>query len=518
MQDGGEVQMLSLVEVNGAVHGEQVRPADGFVQGAEAQGSQDFPRFLRHEAKVVDDVFRLAAELGSQSRVLRGDAHRARVFMAPAEHGAADGDQNGSAEAEFLRSQQGRHDDVPPGAQLAVHLEPDAGAELVEHKRLLRFRQTQFPRQSGVLDAGERGGARTAVVAADHNHVRVGLHHSGGHRADAHLGDELDGDAGVRVGVPQVVDQLGQVFNGVDVMVRRGRDEADIRHGMAQPGDVRVHLVRRELAALSGLGALGHLDLELGGVAQIVDGHAEASARHLLDRAVAHLAPGVGFVAGFILAPFTGVAFGSYFIHRDGDGFMGLRAEGTQGHGPGDEAAQDGIRAFHFLQRDGVRGSEFKQAAQGAEVLRLVVAVVRKFPVFPFVIVANGGAEGLERLRVPEVVFSALPALVLAARIQPAFLPGVLRGALVAFRSYFLQPDAAHAADGAREEFVNQFPVQPHGLEQLGGAVAAQGGNAHLGHDFKQPLVNGVDVVAGGLHHVQRAVLRRGQGGDRRQS
>ena len=31
---------------------------------------------------------------------------------------------------------------------------------------------------------------------------------------------------------------------------------------MAQPGDVRVHLVRRELAALSGLGALGHLDLE----------------------------------------------------------------------------------------------------------------------------------------------------------------------------------------------------------------------------------------------------------------
>ena len=47
-------------------------------------------------------------------------------------------------------SQQGGHHDVPPGAQLAVHLEPDPGTELVEHQRRLRFRQPQLPRQSGV--------------------------------------------------------------------------------------------------------------------------------------------------------------------------------------------------------------------------------------------------------------------------------------------------------------------------------------------------------------------------------
>ena len=205
MQDGGKVQMPGLVKIYGAVDGKQICPAYGFIQGTKPQGCQDFPRFLGHEAEVVDDVFRLAAEFGPQGRILRGDAYRARIFMAPAEHGAADGNQDGGSETEFLRPQQGGHHDVPPGAQLAVHLEPDAGTELVEHQRLLRFRQPQLPRQPGVLHAGERRGARSAVVAADHNHIRMGLHHACGNRANAHLGNKLDGDTGIRIGVAQVV-------------------------------------------------------------------------------------------------------------------------------------------------------------------------------------------------------------------------------------------------------------------------------------------------------------------------
>lgn len=45
---------------------------------------------------------------------------------------------------------------------------------------------------------------------------------------------------------------------------------------------------------------LGHLNLELGSVAQIINSHAKTPARHLLDGAVANFAPGVGFIAGFI--------------------------------------------------------------------------------------------------------------------------------------------------------------------------------------------------------------------------
>ena len=86
------------------------------------------------------------------------------------------------------------------------------------------------------------------------------------------------------VGAAQVVDQLLEVLDRVDVVVRRRRDQPDARGRAADPRDVVVDLVARQLAALARLGALGHLDLDLVGVDQVVDRHPEAARRDLLDR------------------------------------------------------------------------------------------------------------------------------------------------------------------------------------------------------------------------------------------
>ena len=75
---------------------------------------------------------------------------------------------------------------------------------------------------------------------------------------------------GLRVGVLQVVDQLRQILDRVDVVVRRRRDQADTRRGVPHLGHPRVHLVARKLAALTGFRALGHLDLDVGAVGQVV--------------------------------------------------------------------------------------------------------------------------------------------------------------------------------------------------------------------------------------------------------
>ena len=109
----------------------------------------------------------------------------------------------------------------------------------------------------------------------------------GGDRPDAHLGHELDGDPGVRVGVLEVVDQLGQVLDGVDVVVRGRADQAHARSRVADLGDPGVDLVPGQLAALAGLGALGHLDLDLAGAHEVLAGHAEAARGDLLDGALA---------------------------------------------------------------------------------------------------------------------------------------------------------------------------------------------------------------------------------------
>ena len=185
----------------------------------------------------------LPAKLLAQLRVLGRDAHRAGVQMAHAHHDAAQRHQRRRGKAEFLGAQQRGDGHVAAGLQLPVGLHRDAAAQVVEHQRLVRLGQAQLPRQAGVLDRGLRRGAGAAVIAADQHHVGMRLGDAGGNRAHADFGHQLHADARVAVGVLQIVDQLGQILDRVDVVVRRRRDQADARRRVARLGDPRIDLV-----------------------------------------------------------------------------------------------------------------------------------------------------------------------------------------------------------------------------------------------------------------------------------
>ena len=141
-----------------------------------------------------------------------------------------------------------------------------------------------------MLERGQRCRAGAAVVAGDQHHVGVGLRDAGRDRADADRADQLDVDSRFVVGVLEVVDELREVLDRVDVVVRRRRDQSDTRRGMPCLGDVRVHLEARKLTTFTGFGALSHLDLDVGGIDKVVAGDAEPSRCDLLHRA----APFVG--------------------------------------------------------------------------------------------------------------------------------------------------------------------------------------------------------------------------------
>src|SRR4029079_9474918 len=140
---------------------------------------------------------------------------------------------------------------------------------------------------TGVLERRERRRAGAAVVPGDQDDVRVRLGDAGGDRAHADLGDQLHVHAGRGTGGLEVVDPLREVLDRVDVGVRRRADQADAGRGVPGLGDPGVHLVPGQLATLAGLGTLGHLDLEVVGVGQVIAGDAEPTRRHLLDRAPA---------------------------------------------------------------------------------------------------------------------------------------------------------------------------------------------------------------------------------------
>ena len=95
--------------------------------------------------------------------------------------------------------------------------------QVVLHQHLLGLGHAQLPGDAGVLHGGLRRGAGAAVVAADEHHVRLALGNAGGDGAHPDLGHQLDVDARPVIGALEIVDELGQVLDGVDVVVRRRR-------------------------------------------------------------------------------------------------------------------------------------------------------------------------------------------------------------------------------------------------------------------------------------------------------
>lgn len=86
------------------------------------------------------------------------------------------------------------------------------------------------------------------------------------------------------------------------------------------------------------------------GVGEVFRRDSEAAGGDLLDAGAAGVAVGFGDVAGGVFAAFAGVGEAAEAVHGDGDAFVGFAGDGAVGHGSGDEAADDAVFAFDFVE------------------------------------------------------------------------------------------------------------------------------------------------------------------------
>ena len=237
--------------------------------------------------------------------------------MTLAHHDAAERDERRGRKTELFGAEERRDRDVAAGLQLTVGLQHHARAQVVHHERLVRFGDAEFPRHAGVFDRRQRRCTGAAGVAGNDQVIRARLRNAGCDRADADFGAELHADPRLRIGVLQIVNQLRDVFDRIDVVVRRRADQADARRRMADAGDVFVDLTSGQFAAFAGFRALHDLDLQLVGVRQIVDRDAEPAAGDLFDRGALRVAVRQRNEADRVFAAFAGVRFAADAVHRD---------------------------------------------------------------------------------------------------------------------------------------------------------------------------------------------------------
>jgi len=460
--------------------------------------------------------------------------------MALAHHDAALDHQRRGGEAELVGAQHGANDHVPAGLHLAVGLHCDAATQPVEHQRLLRLREAQFPGRAGMLDRGDRRRTGAAVVAGNDHVIGLGLGDPGCHRAHAHFGHQLDADAGARIGVLQVVDELRQVLDRVDVVVRRGADEAHPGHREAQLGDVLADLVAGQLTAFARLGALRHLDLNLVGADQVFRSDAEPAGGHLLDLAAQRVAFLQRYVAGdpvlaqhagqrvalpdgdaaqllrvapLVLAAFAGIALAADAVHRNRQRRVGLGGNGAQRHRAGGKALDDLPGGLDLVQRNRLPGVdlELEQPPQRHVAPALVVDDLRVFLVGLVGVGAAGVLQLGDGVRRPHVLFAAYAPGVFAAGVEHRGQQRVVGegGPMSADRLFhdLEQADSADVARGAAEVLVHQPACQTHRLEDLRTAVTHVGADAHLRHDLVQALADRLDVVLDGFVAIDAARL-----------
>lgn len=165
-------------------------------------------------------------------------------------HNAPHSDERSGGEAPFLGTKQASDGDVSPRSKLTVSLDDNTATQVVQDKRLVGFGQTELPGETSVLDTGPSGSASATIVAGDQDVISLGLGHTGGDDTDTGLRDKLDRDSRAGAGALEIVDELLQILDRVDVVVRRWRDETDTWSRVTSSCNALANLVAGQLTTV----------------------------------------------------------------------------------------------------------------------------------------------------------------------------------------------------------------------------------------------------------------------------
>ena len=306
----------------------------------------------------------------------------------------------------------------------------------------------------------------------------------------------------------QVEDELGQIFDGINVMVWGGRNQGHPRFAVAQSGDVGIHLGAGQLPPFAGFGPLGHLDFQLFAAAEVGGGDAEPARSDLLDGGAGgvsipqapHRWQGVGDPTGIhivehgeahgVFPSFAAVALAPNSVHRHGQHLMGLPGKGPQTHAACAEAMAKALHALHLIERKGGgRRGELQQIAEGREGPALNQLLIGG----EMVVARAGGHGGMERLRHFRAVHMEFSTRAVLHKPHEFQLGAIQfgEGLGVESQGFAGQIGEAQAGDAARrapERQFNEVGANANRLKNLSTVITGEKGDANFGENFPQAI------------------------------
>ena len=152
VEDLREIQSLRLPMLNPAACIEQVGAANQIIELPNAHLRHQFAQLFGNEEEIIDNMFGLTSKSFTQHRVLRCHTHRTGVEVALTHHDATFDDQWRSSKAKFVSPEQRTDKYVAPSLHLTIGLHANAATQSIQNQGLLRLRQTQLPRRTGMFN------------------------------------------------------------------------------------------------------------------------------------------------------------------------------------------------------------------------------------------------------------------------------------------------------------------------------------------------------------------------------
>ena len=489
------------------------------------------------------NMLRLPAKLRPQLRPLRRDAGRTRIQVALPRHVAANRDQYRCTERKLIRPQQSGNQHILRRGQATIGPQTHPAPHAILHQHLLGLGQPKLPRIARVLDARKRSRTGPARISGNHDEVRVGLRHARGHRPHAALRDQLHPNRSPRIDTLQVVDQLRQVFDRINIVMRRRRDQRHAGLSVTKPCNQATYLVARKLTSLSGLGTLCHLDLNLIGMRKVLRRHAESSGGHLLDlvvlehwgserqrRQLRHRSPPSRkrstrsvdardrrrhLVYLAILTTFTGIRAPAQHIHRNRDALVGLRAQRSKRHRTRDKPLVQTLRRLHLRQvKRFSRRLDRQQIAQHGRLARVQILSKdreRRRRIGRHHASARAPQHRLQRLyiaRLPRMRLGTVRLTESHPTVVGQFRCNRRRGRQPAKAQLTVElrkPDSRERRRRVQKATVHHARMQPQDVEQVSPAVAVHDRDSHLRHHLREPGVEGFQHLLLGLLRLRSA-------------
>ena len=237
-----------------------------------------------HHALGADFGIEALREVGT----LRGDAPIALAARARLALVAAQGDKRGACAVYGVGAQGNSAHDVGRIANGTGGHQAHAATNALVAKALVNARKRKLNGNAHVIARTGRRCTRAAAEAVDDDHVGARAGHAtrdGGHVVNGgHF--HRDGLGGARRFL-QAENELTQVFDGIDVMVRRGANGVGALRNHAGAGHFVVDFLARKVSADAGLCALADFDFDHRRGFEVVHIHAETARRYLHDSVIA---------------------------------------------------------------------------------------------------------------------------------------------------------------------------------------------------------------------------------------